>query len=224
MVSGSAETSEVQTAGGVLSGVQLNDRERAALILRYVDDLPVAEVAAALGTTVPRCRVVARQSQSSRSRFGGAECVDRWIDEVLPGRSPSPEFVARLRNELIDEWQHDGATVRGAMAPRPRRVLPWAVALTAAAALVAAVVVRPDSGGLPRIVPATESTSEGTSISSTTIVLRGAALLDVLSAHRWIQQPYFGMDVLPSARRGSSSIRPAACSPCSMGVVHRRFP
>jgi len=46
------ETSEVQSTGGVLFGVELNDRERAALILRYVDDLPVAEVAAALGTTV----------------------------------------------------------------------------------------------------------------------------------------------------------------------------
>jgi RNA polymerase sigma-70 factor (ECF subfamily) len=35
-----------------LRGVQLSDRERAALVLRYVDDLPVADVAAALGTSV----------------------------------------------------------------------------------------------------------------------------------------------------------------------------
>lgn len=35
-----------------LSGARLSDRERAALVLRYVDDLPVAEVAAALETSV----------------------------------------------------------------------------------------------------------------------------------------------------------------------------
>src|SRR5262249_34282342 len=35
-----------------LLGVRLSDRERAALTLRYVDDLPVAEVAAALGSSV----------------------------------------------------------------------------------------------------------------------------------------------------------------------------
>ena len=46
------EAPERESVGGVLADVELNDRERAALILRYVDDLPVAEVAAALGTTV----------------------------------------------------------------------------------------------------------------------------------------------------------------------------
>jgi RNA polymerase sigma-70 factor (ECF subfamily) len=38
--------------GGVLDGALLSDRERAALTLRYVDDLPVADVDAAIGTTV----------------------------------------------------------------------------------------------------------------------------------------------------------------------------
>ena len=38
--------------GSVLDGAALSDRERAALTLRYVDDLPVADVAAAIGTTV----------------------------------------------------------------------------------------------------------------------------------------------------------------------------
>ena len=46
------ETPDVQTTGEVFSGSHLSDRERAALILRYVDDLPVAEVATALGSTV----------------------------------------------------------------------------------------------------------------------------------------------------------------------------
>ena len=35
-----------------LAGVHLSDRERAALTLRYVDDLPVAEVGHALGMSV----------------------------------------------------------------------------------------------------------------------------------------------------------------------------
>lgn len=39
-------------AGDPLAGSSLSDRERAALTLRYVDGLPVAEVAAALATTV----------------------------------------------------------------------------------------------------------------------------------------------------------------------------
>jgi RNA polymerase sigma-70 factor (ECF subfamily) len=38
--------------GSVLDGVALSARERAALVLRYVDDLPVLEVASALGTSV----------------------------------------------------------------------------------------------------------------------------------------------------------------------------
>jgi RNA polymerase sigma-70 factor (ECF subfamily) len=38
------------SAAGVLAG--LNDRERTALVLRYVDDLPVAQVADLLGTSV----------------------------------------------------------------------------------------------------------------------------------------------------------------------------
>ena len=40
------------SAGSVLDGAALSDRERAALTLRYVDDLAVADVAAALGTTI----------------------------------------------------------------------------------------------------------------------------------------------------------------------------
>ena len=128
--------------------------------------------------------------------------LDRWIDEGLPARSPSPEFVSRLRDELTDEWRYDGATVTTVIgaAPRQRRVLPWIVALTAAAAILIAIVVRPDSGGRVQNVPATATTVDGSSITSTATSLTGAALLDVLSTHRWVQEPYSGMDVLPSAQ------------------------
>ena len=80
-----AETSEVEIAGGVLSGVQLNDRERAALILRYVDDLPVAEVAAALGTTVRGAESLLARARVSRSRFGGAEWLIDGSTTSCPG-------------------------------------------------------------------------------------------------------------------------------------------
>jgi RNA polymerase sigma-70 factor (ECF subfamily) len=42
----------VDQNAGALDGFGLSDRERAALTLRYVDDLPVAAVARELGTTV----------------------------------------------------------------------------------------------------------------------------------------------------------------------------
>jgi len=46
------EAPEPGAASTVLDGAALSDRERAALTLRYVDDLAVADVAAALGTTI----------------------------------------------------------------------------------------------------------------------------------------------------------------------------
>ena len=51
----------------VLAG--LSDRERAALVLRYVDDLPVPEVAALLGTTV---RATESLLQRAKRRARGA--------------------------------------------------------------------------------------------------------------------------------------------------------
>lgn len=59
--------------GSVLDGVALTDRERAALVLRYVDDLPVADVADALGTTVRATEsLVARAKAKVRSEVRDA--------------------------------------------------------------------------------------------------------------------------------------------------------
>ena len=128
--------------------------------------------------------------------------VDQWIDEALPGQPPSPEFVARLRDDLSGEWRYDGATVTTVVGatPRPRRALPWVVALTAAAASLVAIVVRSDPGTRVQNTPVTSTTVDESSISSTTIVLTGAALLETLSAHRWVQQPFTPMDLVPSAQ------------------------
>jgi hypothetical protein len=129
--------------------------------------------------------------------------LDQWIDEALPGRSPSPEFVSRLRDELTGAWRQDEDTVTavvGAAETRQRRALPWMVAIAVAASIVIALVVRSDSIGRVQNVPATATTTDESSVSSTTTLLVGASLLDVLSAHRWIAEPYLGMDALPSAQ------------------------
>lgn len=53
---------------------RLNDAQRAALVLRYVDDLPVAEVAAALGRSLHATEsLLARAREALRTEYTGME-------------------------------------------------------------------------------------------------------------------------------------------------------
>jgi RNA polymerase sigma-70 factor (ECF subfamily) len=57
---------------------KLGDAQRAALVLRYVDDLPVAEVAAALGRSIHATEsLLTRARESLRTEYTGTEGGDR---------------------------------------------------------------------------------------------------------------------------------------------------
>jgi RNA polymerase sigma-70 factor, ECF subfamily len=57
---------------------RLSDSQRAALVLRYVDDMPVAEVAAAMGRSVHATEsLLARARESLRAQFAATEGEQR---------------------------------------------------------------------------------------------------------------------------------------------------
>lgn len=80
----------------------LTPRERVALTLRFVDEMPASSVAATLDLSVRATdALVAKSRARLRSR---AADPDDWLDEMLPARAPSPTFVAALRRQLLVGW------------------------------------------------------------------------------------------------------------------------
>lgn len=70
VASAPADDDHASTMGTLAMLEELSDRERAALVFRYVDDLPVAEVAELLGTTI---RATESLLQRAKRKARGSE-------------------------------------------------------------------------------------------------------------------------------------------------------
>ena len=82
---------------------------QAVLSLRYLDDLTVPEVAAALGRSVHR-----RAFRTSYVELSDGWPVRDWFREPVDAGQLDPAFVARMRELVVEEWQADAGTIPSA--------------------------------------------------------------------------------------------------------------
>ena len=87
---------------------------QAVLSLRYLDDLTVPEVAAALGRSVHATESLLARAPRVSARATWSRTMADWFEtrfrEPVDTGDLDPAFVARMRALVVEEWQADAET------------------------------------------------------------------------------------------------------------------
>jgi RNA polymerase sigma factor (sigma-70 family) len=135
---------QVDVRGATLTALQsLSPAQRACLVLRYYEDLPVAEVAAGLGVSDDAVsRYLSEATSSVAAQLSSAEGEERELRsrlEETAARAEAPRFTA-------EDVAAPARRIR-----RRRRNRAWIAAAVGVAAVTSAVVIPVTSGGTGQV-------------------------------------------------------------------------